>query len=298
MGKIRAAKGTTSHKGAARSTTQEEPASVSGGRFSNLEFDDGDQQKPRGPTSAKPEAPRGHFVAETRDAAFYMRQAQGQELAGDHETALRSFSAALGEDPLLLEAWVGQARMLIELGEYPEARMWADKALEKFPDNPQLLAVKSVAMYRVGLCMDARRLNDVALQGKGESPLVWLCRADLMLADSRAAADQCFDHARHLASPKGPTLMRIGALYLEHGHYAEAMSALQEAASQLPKAARAWYLLGLAQQELALGAQAVVSFEQASSLAPRNAQYRKAADGRAPRSGGALRRFLRRLFGR
>ena len=270
---------------------------MSGGRFSNLEFEGEDGEQPTSKATAQ-RARRGKFVAETRDAAYYMRQADAQELAGEHETALRSFSAALGEDPLLLEAWVGQARMLIELGEYPEARMWADKALEKFPDNPQLLAVKSVAMYRLGLCTDARRLNDVALQGKGESPLVWLCRADLMLADSRAAADQCFDHAKRLASPKGPTLMRIGALYLEHGHYAEAMSALQEAASQLPKAARAWYLLGLAQQELGLGAQAVVSFEQARSLAPRNAQYRKAADGRAPRSGGALRRFLRRLFGR
>ena len=35
-------------------------------------------------------------------------------------------------------------RMLIELGEFREAKLWADKALERFPHEPELLAAKAV----------------------------------------------------------------------------------------------------------------------------------------------------------
>ena len=269
---------------------------VTSGRFSNLEFDDGADKGQ--PPAQKAGAPLRHarFVAEDRDAGHCVRQAEAQELAGDHEAALRSFSAALGEDPLLFDAWLGQARMLVELGEYPEARLWVDKALEKLPDNPQLLAVKSMAMYRMGLCHDARALNDTALQGKGESALVWVCRGELMLADRRAAADECFAHAKRLANPKGPTLMHIGAAYLRCGHYSLAMATLQEAAAAIPKAARVWYLLGRTQHELGLTSQANVSLAQARQLAPDNARYRDAAAAKG--SGGAVRGILRRLFGR
>ena len=38
--------------------------------------------------------------------------------------------------------------MLIELAEYREAKIWADKALERFPHEPELLAAKAVALGR------------------------------------------------------------------------------------------------------------------------------------------------------
>jgi Flp pilus assembly protein TadD len=44
--------------------------------------------------------------------------------------------------------WTGQVRMLIELKEFHEAKLWADKALEKFPNEPELLAAKAVALAR------------------------------------------------------------------------------------------------------------------------------------------------------
>ena len=40
--------------------------------------------------------------------------------------------------------------MLVELGEYQEAKLWADKAIEKFPGDPELLAAKAVALARSG----------------------------------------------------------------------------------------------------------------------------------------------------
>ena len=42
--------------------------------------------------------------------------------------------------------------MRIELGEYREAGVWADKALELSPEHPELLALKALACVR-----DAKR---------------------------------------------------------------------------------------------------------------------------------------------
>jgi len=273
---------------------------VTEGRFANLEFGDEGAARPGQPSQRSPaaEARAGDFGTELKDAQYYLRQAEAQELEGNHEAALRSYSAALGENHLLLDAWVGQLRMLLELEEYPEARLWADKALERFPDNPAILAAKSIALHRMGLRRDARALNDSALQAKGESALVWLCRGELVLAESRPAALECLNHAFRLASPKGPTLMHTGAVLLRYGQYGSALTALQRAAAALPRAARVWYLLGRAQEELGLLAQARVSYAQAHELAPRHRLYKEAAmnkrRGLAARMKGVLRRLLAR----
>jgi len=268
---------------------------VAKGRFASLEFGEA------GPEAQAPAAPRAEArgpAAELRDADFYLRQAVAQELEGSFEAALRCYSAALGENPLLLDAWVGQLRVLLDLEEYPEARLWADKALERFPDNPQVLAAKSVALHRMGHKRDARALNDAAVQGKGEWPLVWLCRGELMMRDSSPAATECFNRALRGEGPKGPLLIRIGELLLRGGHYSTALTALQRAAAALPEAARAWYLMGQAQEELGMAAQARVSYQQAATLAPRIALYRQAAEGRPAGLMTTLRRFFRRLRGR
>ena len=263
------------------------------GRFSNLEFGEGGEAPAPTAAAAAPRAEQP-FASELKDADYYLRQAEAQELEGNHDAALRSFSAALGENPLLLDAWVGQLRMLLELDEYPEARLWADKALEKFPNHALVLAAKSLAVLRMGMRRDARVLNDAAVQGKGEWPLVWLARGELMMAESPAAATECLNRALRAASPRGPCLLEIGSLLLRQHHYAVALSALQRAAAELPNAARAWFLLGCAQRELGLGEPARVSFQQAQRLAPRIALYREAADER-PGLFTWLKRFLRRL---
>jgi len=272
------------------------------GRFSNLEFEGDDARDPRAeadkPQAAAQADGARHFVAQVADADSYMQQAESQELAGDHENALRSYSAALGENHLLLDAWVGQVRMLLELEEYPEARIWADKALEKFPDHPQLLAAKSVALHRMGNERDALGLNDTALQARGESVLVWVCRGELMFADNRPAAVECFNRAIRLPAPKGPTLMQVGAVLLRCGEFSLALSTLQKAAAQLPDAARVWYLLGRAQEELGLLDQARVSYQQARDRAPRLKLYKDAAGRKEGRLASYVKGTFRRWFGR
>ena len=266
---------------------------MSNGRFSNLEMDGG---APRtGPASDRGvDAQASSFGTRVKDATYHLHQAEAQELAGDHEAALRSFSAALNENPLLLDAWVGQLLMLIALEEYPEARVWADKALEKFPDNPDILAAKSIALHRMGREREGRELNDAALQSPGESAVVWLCRGELMMAESGPAADGCLEKAVRASQHKGLTMLRAGSALIRAGRYGPAMAVLQDAASELGRSARAWYLLGLAQDRLGLRRQAQVSYRQAVDLAPATSTYRSALGG----GPGRIRSFFRRLFRR
>src|SRR3954469_12306995 len=100
-------------------------------RFGNLEFGNDFQDDSSNELKGEP-----HFVSEAKDA--FER--------GDFEYALRAYAKVLEYNPRNVAAWAGQVRMLIELGEFQEAKVWSDKALEQFPRDPDLLAAKAVAL--------------------------------------------------------------------------------------------------------------------------------------------------------
>src|SRR3989442_15749292 len=72
-----------------------------------------------------------------KDEAYYQAQAHSAFESGQFEEALRHYAKVLEFNPSNVSAWAGQVRMLIELNEFPEAKKWADKALEKFPNEPE-----------------------------------------------------------------------------------------------------------------------------------------------------------------
>ncbi len=269
---------------------------MSEGRFSNLEVDEykrSGEATPRGAAESAGQV-RKHFVEEIRDADYYLRQTESLVLNGEHEKALRAYAAALGENPLLLDAWVGQVRMLLELEEYPEAVLWADKAMERFPESPPLLAAKSIALYRMGHHRQARGMNDAALQKKGEFEIVWLSRGEIMLANDRAASTECFERAKRLSTRPVLTVMHIGGLYLRYGHHGSALSALREASREMPQASWVWYQLGRAQAAVGDHEQARISFGEAHKLNVANESYERALRQPPERAQG----WIQRLFGR
>src|SRR2546423_1623737 len=106
-------------------------------RFNNLEFGDHfEEQSSVSPT--------------VKDAQYYLGEARGAFEGGRFEEALRGYAKVLEFDPHCAAAWTGQVRMLIELHEFREAKLWADKALETFPNDAELLAAKAVALARSG----------------------------------------------------------------------------------------------------------------------------------------------------
>src|SRR3989339_1727818 len=159
-------------------------------RFSQLEFDE---------LHPKPSRKSGEPV---RDADYFYKEALKYWLAGDFELALRNYSRMLENDSTTFTGWSGQVQMLIELGEYREAIIWADKALESFPEHPELLAFKAVAYARDAKWPQAIAYSDNSISKNDVTARVWLARAEEMLDRKTSIADNCISKAIGAAGEK------------------------------------------------------------------------------------------------
>jgi tetratricopeptide (TPR) repeat protein len=230
-----------------------EETSFAMSRFTNLEFNhesEGDLQS----------------GAVVKDESFYLSRATGAFEQGEFDRSLRDFSKVLEFNPLNAPAWTGQVRALIELGELREAKLWADKALERLPKEPELLAAKAVALARTGDLEAALAFSDASIEERGDTSYVWLARADVLLARKETRADYCFEKA-FLLNPRnwvvGWLASRIRYFYRQ---FAAALRLAERALEWDPSQCMVWLQLGLCQQQLGLLVPARHSLSQAIEL--------------------------------
>ena len=225
-------------------------------RFSQLEFGDVHPERARQPGE------------EERGAGYFLKEALRYWLAGDYEVALRNYSRILEQDSSRFEGWSGQVLMLIELAEYKEADMWADKAMDLFPDHPELLAHKAVANKRDARLDKAIAYSDNAVGRDNPTPRVWLSRAEVFLDREDAVVDGCLSKAIALAQKDKPIVkLEAARLLRRKKNYMAAVGHLNEAMTALAKAPLLWLELGLCQNALGQP-QARTSLEQALRLRP------------------------------
>ena len=225
-------------------------------RFENLEFGNESEGESRlQPPLVKGEA---HYLAEAR-AAFEN---------ADFELGLRLYSKVLEFNPENAAAWTGQVRMLIELGEFREAKLWADKALERFPHEPELLAAKGVALGRSGDLQGALAFADAAMEERGDTPYIWLARGDVLMARAETRADYCFEKALLLAPRDWFTTWLAARIRYYYRQFALALKLLQQAVAWNATHFVLWLELGRCQQAVGLVGLAKNSFLQAQQLNP------------------------------
>lgn len=224
-------------------------------RFGNLEFNQDSGERHEQPAAA-------------RNEAFYLDEAQKLFLRGRFEPALRAYGKAVEFNRTSSEGWSGQVRMLIELGEFAEARLWADKALSILADHPELLAAKAVALARAGDIQGAISFSDASIEAPGNGPYIWLARGDVLLARGEKRADYCFEKALALGGGKWVWHWLAARIQSFYEHSARALKHLQEALTLAPAEAVLWVETGRAQLALGLGPPAQRSFEQAQELDP------------------------------
>src|SRR5439155_15686898 len=165
-------------------------------------------------------------------------------------------------------AWTGQVRMLIELQEFNEAKLWADKALEKFPEEPELLAAKAVALARTGDLKAAMLFSDAAVEARSDAPYVWLARGDVLVARKERRAEFCFDKALGLAPKDLMVRWLICRVYYFYKQFSRAFQYAQQALELNAAQAVLWLQFGKCQLALGLVGPAGNSFEQAQQLDP------------------------------
>jgi tetratricopeptide (TPR) repeat protein len=227
-------------------------------RFANLEFEPENRLK-----KANQEEPV--------DDRRYFRLGEELHRQARFEEALRSYSRSLEYNPNLVEAWVGQVRMLIELGEHKEARMWADKALEVHRDHADLLSAKAVAFAREGERQKALEFSDAALIQKGNSAYVWMARGEVLMGGDGRGSEHCFEKAQAASHRDWFVHLGIGRILHYWGKLTLAILWVQRATEADPAQPFAWQVLGDCQAALDLPGQAEMSYIRALELDRANA---------------------------
>ncbi len=222
-------------------------------RFGNLEFGSESED-------------RSQSAGELRDEKFYFTEALSAFEEGHFEKALQKFAKVLEFNPQNVAAWSGQVRMLIELKEYHEAKVWADKALESFPRDSELLAAKAVALARSGDLKAALAFSDASIEERGDTPYLWLARGDVLMARNEKRADYCFEKA-HLLAPQDWFVHWLASrIRLFYQKFALALKLAQQALACDSTRCVVWLQLGLCQKALGMVGVAQTSFEQALQL--------------------------------
>ncbi|MEY2467155.1 MAG: hypothetical protein QOD03_1676 [Verrucomicrobiota bacterium] len=204
----------------------------------------------------------------TKDETYYFSEAVSAFENGNFETALRAYGKVLEFNPQNVAAWTGQVRMLIELGEVSEAKLWADKALEHFANEPELLAAKAVALARTGDLQGALIFSDASIEERGDTPYIWLARGDVLLARKEQCADYCFEKAQMLAPREWMVAWLVGRIRFFYKQFALALKGFQQAVEWNTGHFLMWLELGRCQQRLGLEGPARNSFIQARQLNP------------------------------
>ena len=106
-----------------------------------------------------------------------MAKADDHRRRGLYENSLRYYSRALELDKSIPAAWVGQVQMLILLGEFTEAELWARKSLELFKGHGDLMAGRAQALARMGDRRQRMELADAAFGRREARPTAGWCGA-------------------------------------------------------------------------------------------------------------------------
>jgi tetratricopeptide (TPR) repeat protein len=224
-------------------------------RFGNLEFGDSPQNDAQ-----------LHAQPGVKDESFYLREAVDAFETGRFEIALRSYAKALEQNPKSAAAWTGQVRMLIELGEYREAKLWAEKALVLFPREGELLAAKAVALARSGDGKGALAFSDASMEVETSTPYIWLARGDVLLARKEKRAAYCFEKAILLARDHWLWPWLASRVHMFYRQTAQALKFAQQALALDAVRAIIWQQLGRCEAALGLSSKALQSFERAREL--------------------------------
>jgi tetratricopeptide (TPR) repeat protein len=231
------------------------PKAGSMSRFINLEFGGEAEDQSHGET---------HGLA--RDEHYYFQEARSAFERGDFEKALRNYGKVLEFNPQNAAAWTAQVRMLIELGQLRDANSWADKALESFPSESELLAAKAVALARNGDTNGALAFSDASVEEHAGSAYIWLARGDVLLALKEGRADYCVEKSLHLAPGDWVILWLAARVRFYHEQFAAALQLAQLGIGCDAGHVVLWLEQGRCQESLGLMEAAQDSFARALEL--------------------------------
>jgi tetratricopeptide (TPR) repeat protein len=229
------------------------------------------------------------------DEKHWLRLADRNRREGFYENALRFYSRALELDKSLVVGWVSQVQMLIFLGEYPEAELWARKALEVFRNNSELLAGRAQAAFRLGDAKAAQELCDAALRQEGQSTYRWMVRGEMLVRDPQGIDRHCFEKAVQL-DHDWLVPLEIALIYLHYKQPSKGLARARQAADKAPDSHYCWFVQASCEMGQGRDAAARQSLKRCLEISPNHADAKRRL-AELDNGGSSLGRGLRRLFG-
>lgn len=192
----------------------------------------------------------------------------------EYEKALRYFSKALSIDPNIEDAWAGQLRCLLDMGENPEALTWAIKAQKMFPKNADVQSARALALARQGKLQEGIAFSDGALKNDQHGWFIWVARGEILALAGSGNADFCMMKARE--SVRGNdwlVTLKVAQAYAVTPVAEKALPLFKKVLSEHPELADAWFALAKLQLGLGFVGESRVSIEHAIKLQPGNRLY-------------------------
>ena len=233
-------------------------------RFRWLEFGDSAPE----PESRRTEGAGG------KDQHFHLQKADEHYAEGEYEPALRNYSAALKYDSGMQEAWCGQVRCMVRMGDLQQALVWGQKGLETLPHSASAFSVLGLVLARAGHPGEGLRASDTALQlcsqaGGTVGERIWVERAGLLLScGQRENAEACFERVRATHPQDAEWLQEIGMEYFESREFPQALKIFNDALACKPDRAFLWLQVARTAHKLHLEPQARAAFDKARALKP------------------------------
>lgn len=210
-------------------------------------------------------APAGvHYSAE-----HYVQQARKAHDCGSFQAALRLYGRALEEDRARPDAWLGQVRALLDMGQAQEADTWLDQAGRIVGEVPGVLALRAIAAVRRGALDEARQWSDRAMRDGQDEPEVWLARASVVYASGNGKVARLNLDKAHERQPGATTARRCAEVALDHGDLAGARIWLDRADRGAPDNPLVALRLGVYHERAGDLEQARHHLERALQLEPR-----------------------------
>lgn len=195
---------------------------------------------------------------------------QGDEafFRSDAKAALRWYSRAMKVDSTRLEPWVAQVRLLLLTRQFSEAKVWLNRALSVFPDNPALMSLHALQNALTGQIRAGMATSDRLMSEQSTNVAAWLARGHiLMITGNHGNADFCFDQCLELSGEADwKTPMMIGLVMDFERHWAKSIRFYELALGRRTQLPYAWYRIGRARAAVGQRELARQAFMRADAL--------------------------------
>lgn len=234
------------------------------GRFSKLETKKSSAQSG--------EAQEGDLLVHGAEPVSYediMRAADERFYTGDFRGALRHYSRCLSIDNNQTAPWVGQVLALLLQGQVREGRVWSQRAMECFPDNPVMVSLNGLSMAMGGMVKRGLATSDFALSRGAEDRICWIARGWILLEAQNKNWEFCFAKVGESCTPGDwRTHMLMGVILESYRRWPQALERYQTAIESQTSNHYLWHRLGVCYGKLGLPRKALEAQEHALSLNP------------------------------